>query len=95
MEFMETETSGVNPRVAGNNINTSESYTEVSFSGGTKYDFTFTMSSGTITVEKDGTEVHSISNYPSGEYVWFTMNENDSDTSASGTSLIDQLRIEN
>lgn len=94
IEFHETEGSGVNPRIAGNNVNSSGSHTDISFSGGTKYDFTFSMSSGKITVKKNGSEIHSISNYPVGEYVWFVMNENDSDSSASETSLVDRLLIE-
>lgn len=92
-EFMETETTGVNPRVAGNNVNSSYSSNDVSFSGGTKYDWSFRMDNGTITVYKDGTEVFSKSGFPAGEYTWFVMNESDGDTSKGETHLLDRLEV--
>jgi hypothetical protein len=92
-EFMETESSGVNPRVAGNNVNSSYTSNNVSFTGGTKYNWSFKMNNGMITVYKDGRKVFSKSGYPPGEYVWFVMNENDSDTSTQETHLLDRLEI--
>jgi hypothetical protein len=92
-EFMETESSGVSPRVAGNNVNSSYTSNDVSFAGGTKYDWSFNMNNGKITVYKDAKKVFSKSGFPAGEYVWFVMNENDSDTSAEETHLLDKLEI--
>ena len=92
-EFMETESTGVDPRVAGNNVNSSYSSNDVSFSGGTKYDWSFRMDNGTITVYKDGTEVFSKSGFPAGEYTWFVMNESDGDTSKGETHLLDRLEV--
>lgn len=90
-EFAETE--AINPKIQANSVSSGYKSNTVSFSSNTDYTFKYIMDNGSIKCIRDGSEILSHSGYPSGEYTFFVMNENDSSSSASETSKIDEVSV--